>query len=693
MDDEDTLDEPEESLEQARNAAAKNHVSDAAGVDDETIPAGGGASSLGVGDEDETIPAGKSASSVAGLDDETIDVDPELIRRLREQRAQQQPTDQPTDPDQAVVRESHDPQQDYTAAKRKRRWAIGTAAVAVVAAGAVALALLIATENNEPTADVLVNLVSTTTPEEVGDSGDGLDDMVDVSALDELNVAFFLAWPTANQVAQAEDTYGAELGLKVNWIPFASGSDMAQAMETGEIDIAYSQGLTPFVNAVTAGSEFELVAIAVSYADHGDCVAHPDAAITAENAREALVGATIMSPLGNVTEFSNVTEFKLTRMLEYFGLDISDVNVVGAKDGFSVLAAFKRGDIEVGCAFGEPMFSMLETGNTLWTGADQLAEGIRVFDVVSIPARFGAEHGDVVTQFLQVTEDANAAYAADPDSKIATIAQTADLDVDGTVQNLSVFRFPTKAEQLGADWFGGDGVNEAMLAQAESNPDALNDYSDFINTSYLEAVTVPIVESSGPCPSGGAENYSDVVAGSTHADDIACLRELGIPADGDTYRPREDITRSEMARFIAGAYEAVTGSAADVAEHPFTDVAGDPNQDDIARISGLNITNGVNLEGTLYAPDALVIRGHMALFLTRLYTVVAGSDAPADDTEFTDIGEISDEQQAAIGQIKALGVTTGTSATTYSPSDNLTREQMASFVTRLYRALLEGTEL
>ena len=101
----------------------------------------------------------------------------------------------------------------------------------------------------------------------------------------------------------------------------------------------------------------------------------------------------------------------------------------------------------------------------------------------------------------------------------------------------------------------------------------------------------------------------------------------------------------------------------------------------------------MNLEGTLYAPDALVIRGHMALFLTRLYTVVAGSDAPADDTEFTDIGEISDEQQAAIGQIKALGVTTGTSATTYSPSDNLTREQMASFVTRLYRALLEGTEL
>jgi titin len=202
----------------------------------------------------------------------------------------------------------------------------------------------------------------------------------------------------------------------------------------------------------------------------------------------------------------------------------------------------------------------------------------------------------------------------------------------------------------------------------------------------LATVTATAQSGGSSCPSG-ADNYSDVVAGTTHADDIACLLELGIPAEGDTYRPGDDITRSEMARFMAGAYEAVTGSAADVADHAFTDVAGDPNEDDIARIAGLGITNGVNPEGTLYAPDDVVIRGHMALFLTRLYTAVAGSDAPAGTTEFTDIGERSAEQQAAIGQIFALGVTTGTTDTTYSPSNNVTREQMASFVARMYRVL------
>ena len=154
MDDEDTLDEPEELLEQARNAAAKNQVSDEepAGVDDETIPAGKSASSLPVGHDDETVPADKGTFSPSvGLDDETIDVDPELIRGLREQQAKQQPADQSTDPHQTIARGSHDPQQDYTAGKRTRQWTIGIAAVTVVvAAGVVALALLIAAEDNEP---------------------------------------------------------------------------------------------------------------------------------------------------------------------------------------------------------------------------------------------------------------------------------------------------------------------------------------------------------------------------------------------------------------------------------------------------------------------------------------------------------------------------------------------------------------
>ena len=203
----------------------------------------------------------------------------------------------------------------------------------------------------------------------------------------------------------------------------------------------------------------------------------------------------------------------------------------------------------------------------------------------------------------------------------------------------------------------------------------------------LATVTATAQDGGSSCPSDGADNYSDVVADSTHADNIACLRELGISETGDTYRPGDEMTRSEMAAFMANAYQALTGEEAPIADHEFTDIADDPNADDIARISpnGLAITTGTT--DTTYSPKDPVIRGHMALFLTRLYKAVAGSDAPAGDTEFTDIGDSNPEEQAAIGQIFALEVTTGTTPTTYSPSNNVTREQMGSFVARMYRAL------
>lgn len=93
----------------------------------------------------------------------------------------------------------------------------------------------------------------------------GAEEMV----LDELNVAYVSDWPTANQVARVDRTYDDVLDLTVNWVPFASSDAMTHAMEAGDIDIAYSQGLTPFARAVTGGSDLLLVGVAVSYLNAG----------------------------------------------------------------------------------------------------------------------------------------------------------------------------------------------------------------------------------------------------------------------------------------------------------------------------------------------------------------------------------------------------------------------------------------
>ena len=113
----------------------------------------------------------------------------------------------------------------------------------------------------------------------------------------------------------------------------------------------------------------------------------------------------------------------------------------------------------------------------------------------------------------------------------------------------------------------------------------------------------------------------------------------------------------------------------------FEDVPPD-HAGDIDCIAYYGITKGTS--ATTYSPFMSVTREHMALFLTRLAGLV-GIDVAStpDNPGFTDTGDLSANSQTAIAQLADRGITKGTSDTTYSPGDSVTRGQMALFIARL----------
>ena len=131
-------------------------------------------------------------------------------------------------------------------------------------------------------------------------------------------------------------------------------------------------------------------------------------------------------------------------------------------------------------------------------------------------------------------------------------------------------------------------------------------------------------------------------------------------------------------------FEASFDACADAPAGDFDDVpSAHSNAGDIDCIAYFGITKGTS--ATTYSPLMSVTREHMALFLTRLAGLVGieVSDDP-DDPEFTDTGDLSEESQTAIAQLADLGITDGTGdGTTYSPSEDVTRGQMALFISRL----------
>lgn len=303
---------------------------------------------------------------------------------------------------------------------------------------------------------------------------------------EELTVAYFLEWPMPFQYAKATGMYDEALGMPVKWVSFDAGTAMSAAMASGDVQIAVSQGVPPFVVATSAGQDLILADIAVSYSENDNCVVAETLEIEKENAKE-LEGKKVGVPIGTAAHFGFLEQMK------HFDVDITTMEIVdmAPADG---AAAFAQGNLDMVCGWGGALRRMKEHGNVLLTGAEKEELGILVFDGISTPANFAAEESELLTKFLAVTEEANAMWnAGDKKAEmLKVIAKDAGMDETAAEESLATFTFPTMEDKLSAKWLDGN-VQNFMLGvanvfkEAGSIPVALDTYADTVDSSYLAA--------------------------------------------------------------------------------------------------------------------------------------------------------------------------------------------------------------
>lgn len=163
---------------------------------------------------------------------------------------------------------------------------------------------------------------------------------------------------------------------------------------------------------------------------------------------------------------------------------------------------------------------------------------------------------------------------------------------------------------------------------------------------------------------GAFGDTSDTV----HKENIGKIARIGITTGTSetTFSPADPITRGQMAAFLRRSLN-LPASSVDA----FTDDDGNLFEGDINAIAAFGIT-----KATLYNADDTVTRGEMAAFLRRAFSIPAAADpSPFSDTTGTLF-------EADIAAIYEAGITVGTSETTYSPEDPVTRAQMATFIAR-----------
>lgn len=189
------------------------------------------------------------------------------------------------------------------------------------------------------------------------------------------------------------------------------------------------------------------------------------------------------------------------------------------------------------------------------------------------------------------------------------------------------------------------------------------------------------------CPGSYPRTFTDT-AGSVHEPAIRCLAAAGITkgtSDPDRYAPREDVTRAQLASFLARSYEETTGEALPPGRDRFTDVGGGTHGRNINALAAADVIKGVG-DGTRYAPNQTVNRAQMAALLARFLDLLDDGEVDGSFPPVTDRDVFGDDDgsthEASIDRLAVQGVVQGRADGTYGPLRGVTRDQLATFLAR-----------
>ena len=174
--------------------------------------------------------------------------------------------------------------------------------------------------------------------------------------------------------------------------------------------------------------------------------------------------------------------------------------------------------------------------------------------------------------------------------------------------------------------------------------------------------------------------FEDICGTDYYFDPVLWAVKEGITTGTSTteFSPEEDCTRAQVVTFLHRS----VGCPMPMPESPFSDVTGgEYYYDAVLWAAGSKITTGRT--ATTFTPDEACTRAQVVTFLWR----TCGEPAPiSNNNPFTDVSASEYYYDAVLWAVEQ-GITTGTSATTFSPEETCIRGQIVTF---LYRYMTGG---
>ncbi len=288
---------------------------------------------------------------------------------------------------------------------------------------------------------------------------------------------------TPMQLVAASDALSKQTGWKIEWRKFQSGTDVIAAMASGDLKIS-ELGSSPLAIAATQGVDLQLFMISDGIGSAEALIARNGTGI---NSVKDLKGKKIGVPLGSTSHFS------LMGALANAGVAASDVTVLGMSPD-QIAAAWSQKQIDATFIW-DPVQTKVRANGKMIIHAGQVT-GKPTFDGWVVDREFGNKNRGLIVAFIKAIAKADGSYTSNPaawtadSTAVKTIAKRTGAKAADIPVILKGYAFPSISDQLSPAWLGGAiaksiGATAVFLKEQKKIPTALNDYSKFVNSSYL----------------------------------------------------------------------------------------------------------------------------------------------------------------------------------------------------------------
>ena len=325
-----------------------------------------------------------------------------------------------------------------------------------------------------------------------------------------------------------------------------------------------------------------------------------------------------------------------------------------------------------------------EESNKTYTATFTNPHGFSTFTISTKSQTVATVNGDSYTNFQD-------AVNAAPNGATITIPSGASVPTEGlsaTISGSAGKSVKVKNETGDKITVTINGVKQEIGSNATSQPFTYTPSHGSSSGSSGYAITVPSNVKNGTVKvSPTRASAGQTVTISVKPDAGYVLDEIAVyDADGDEIELERGNANQYQFTMPRGKVEVKVSFKEEVTVStlPFTDVAADAwYYDAVEYVYDNDLMNGTS--STVFAPNATLTRGMLATVLWRM----EGSPVVNYALPFEDV---SGDQwyTEAIRWAASVGVVNGTSATTYAPNANITREQLATMLYR-YAAYKSGS--